>query len=342
MLFQSDGLDLEGMEGQIDLAVLNRDLRLIVFQDVRQSDALRRSAESKCRFRMGALSFKQADDHALTIFGSLDGLGYDAGRTGGDEGILRGERSVLFGNRNREHGLVESVGFLQDLGILGAANVGEERIGESIQASVAVRVGIVGALKQRYGHLAAKAGVAVLAVVKKRQAEVGLGKIHVLVGADFKFGLIPAGVAVRGTAGRTELDVVGGVVGNEVGWELGLQDLFVFLPVDFRLEIGSRAAFRQVDGLNQFRFPEGKDEADALAGAVLDDGSLNGLAKVPAFFGGVVLDLPVVVNFRNVFVEFQCVEGLPLLHELAPAFLRYEGADAAEFVEGQFQLVVFQ
>ena len=45
-LFHPDGLDLEGVEGKLDLALLvRRDLLLVVFQDVRQGDALRRGAE---------------------------------------------------------------------------------------------------------------------------------------------------------------------------------------------------------------------------------------------------------------------------------------------------------
>lgn len=145
MLFHSDGLDLEGMEGQIDLTVFDWDLRLVVFQDVRQSDGLRRGAESYGRFRVGALRFEQADDYALPVLGGLYGFRNDArsGRT--DERILLGESAVFFVRGNGVKRLVESVGFLQDLGILGAALVGEESVGESVQAAVAVGVGIVGA-----------------------------------------------------------------------------------------------------------------------------------------------------------------------------------------------------
>ena len=182
----------------------------------------------------------------------------------------------------------------------------------------------------------------VLAVVEKRQAEVGFGEIHVLVGADFEFGLVPAGVAVGGTTGRTELDVVGGVVGNEVGGELGFEDLFVFLPVNFRFKIDSLAAFRQIDGLGELGLAEGIGQADALAGAVFNDVRCDGLSKIPAFFGGVVFDLPVVVNFRNVFVEFEGVEGFAGFHKLAAGFLHDEGADAAVFVEGELDFVVLQ
>ena len=133
------------MEGQGYSIVLERDLRLIVFQDVRQSDALRRGAESYGRFRVGALRFEQADDHALAVFSGLDGLRDDAGSGRTDERILFGESAVLFVRGNGVKRLVERVGFLQDLGILGAALVREESVGESVQAAVAVGVRIVGA-----------------------------------------------------------------------------------------------------------------------------------------------------------------------------------------------------
>ena len=120
--------------------------------------------------------------------------------------------------------------------------VGQERAGELVNTLVGGRIGEVGALQAGELHGAAGDGVTVFAVVKKRCTVAILGYVHPLVSADLELCTIPAGVAVSGSCGVSELYLAGRLSGVDVYRKGELKEIVLLVPIDDVLEIYSRRA----------------------------------------------------------------------------------------------------
>ncbi len=316
---QSD--HLKARNGQGAGASVEGDFAAVLLKHVADLHALGIKTERERHGVLHILIFVHAQDQIVALLCLLDRLAHHVVAIERHEREGGGDAVGVAAGCNRNERIVEEIRLLCNVGLHQRANVRNDRIHEAMLALICLGVGLGAALEERELHHAVMDIVAVFAIVEECHAVAALGEIGVFVRTDLKACRIPAGIFVRGTLNRTELDLIGCLVGVDINGECRLDHQVVLMPIGNRVKVDATERIVEPDRLGNGGILVGARDADAASCTVVDHLHVRECGERGVAIERILLPFPVVILIGVVGVDANFVACLTRSEHLASCLL---------------------
>ncbi|MNI26392.1 hypothetical protein D3C73_800880 [compost metagenome] len=193
------------------------------FQRIGQADLANRLMPMQLYSLTPAGGFIEAQNITLSVFGRLHGIQHNmpAFKTG--QGPGRRQPAALLSGSKHRHFMIQLCRFAQRMRAPPVSGMRIQGVGEFVDALVCLGIRPFRRAQQRQADRTGLNVVAVFAVIQQADAVAVLGHIGEPVAAHFILRLLPAGIAVRRPLQRTERNLVGCFISDNIDREANLQ-----------------------------------------------------------------------------------------------------------------------